>query len=420
MAAGSGGTGLHFIWTTAIKDWRRRAKNPLEIVVWVGIPIIIGFLIVLAFGGHGGPKPQAYVLVADNDGGFLSRFLVGALSQEAAGGFVRAEAVAEADGLSRMNKGGATALIVIPKGFSEAILREEPVKLRLVTNPSQRILPGMVEEMLSMFADATFYAHRLIGEDLKSFAGGPPGGARRFPDETIANFSAKMNRLGERLSDYFFPPLIGVESAVDEKEQDVSLGFLLLPSILFMSLLFMAQGMGDDLWEERNHRTLRRIVSAPQPIAAFFVGKLVAGAGFVFLVSLVALIAGYSYLRLNPQTLPLAVLWATAAGAMLSAMMTTFQLFASSQRAGNILTMAIVFPLMMIGGSFFPFEAMPVWMAAIGRCTPNGWALERLKDIILARSTAGGMTLAFAIAFCAVAGLCVICAGRLKRGFAQG
>jgi ABC-type multidrug transport system permease subunit len=63
-------------------------------------------------------------------------------------------------------------------------------------------------------------------------------------------------------------------------------------------------------------------------------------------------------------------------------LMTTLQVFSSSRRGGNILTMAIMFPLMMIGGSFFPFEAMPDWMAAIGKMTPNGWALARFKDIV--------------------------------------
>ena len=45
-------------------------------------------------------------------------------------------------------------------------------------------------------------------------------------------------------------------------------------------------------------------------------------------------------------------------------------------------TNAFLFPLVMIGGAFFPFEAMPEWMAGIGRLTPNGWALERFKDIV--------------------------------------
>ena len=412
---------MRFIWTTFLKDWRRRWRNPLEIVMWVGIPLLVGLLIVLAFGGRGGPRPQAHVLVADRDSSFVSRLLVGALSQEAAGGFIRAESVGEAEGRARMEKGGATALIVIPPGFSRAVLREEPAVLALVTNPSKPILAGMVEEGLSILVDGTFYVQRLIGEDLRRFAEGPPGDAAHFDDRTIADFSTKVNRLAAELEGYLFPPLLRLETSVDEKEgDDVSFGFLFLPSILFMALLFMAQGLSDDVWEERNRRTLRRIVFSPQRVSAFLLGKVLVSATLVFLVSLVALLAGYGYLRLSPVTFPAALLWATLAGTMLVAAMTALQLFASSQRAGNIVSLAVVFPLMMAGGSFFPFETMPSWLAAIGRRTPNGWALERLKEIVRGRADAAGFLASVVIVAVAIAVLLWVSSRRLNRGFAQG
>jgi ABC-type multidrug transport system permease subunit len=42
----------------------------------------------------------------------------------------------------------------------------------------------------------------------------------------------------------------------------------------------------------------------------------------------------------------------------------------------------IIFPLMMLGGSFFPFESMPAWMAAVGRWTPNGLGVTQLKELL--------------------------------------
>jgi ABC-type multidrug transport system permease subunit len=412
---------MDFVWITFVKDWRRRWRNPIEILMWVGIPALVGLLVALAFGGKGGPRPQAYVLVADNDGSFLSGLLVGAMSQEAAGGFVRAERVDEQTGRARMEKGEATALLVIPSGFSRAVLREEPAALALVTNPSKPILPGMVEEGLSILVDGTFYVHRLVGEDLRALADGPAGGASTFDDETIAAFSTRMNRLAGELDAYLSPPLLRLETSVDEKEgDDLPVGTLLLPSILFMSLLFMAQGMGGDVWEERTGRTLRRVVCSPRPVSGFLLGKTLAAAAFVFLVSVFGLSLGYAYLRIHPATLPGAVLWATLSGTMFAAGMTTLQLFASSQRAGNVASLAVVFPLMMAGGSFFPFEAMPPWMAAFGTRTPNGWALQRLKEIVMGRSDAGDLVLPVAVISIAVAVLLWVSSRRLKGGFAQG
>jgi ABC-type multidrug transport system permease subunit len=83
-----------------------------------------------------------------------------------------------------------------------------------------------------------------------------------------------------------------------------------------------------------------------------------------------------------------------------SALLTLFfllQLFTPTRRAGNILTSVVLFPLMMIGGSFFPFEAMPAWMVDVGSRTPNGLGVLRLKDILRGEVQSGSLLLAVAV-----------------------
>ena len=60
-----------------------------------------------------------------------------------------------------------------------------------------------------------------------------------------------------------------------------------------------------------------------------------------------------------------------------------------------ILVNAITFPLLMVGGSFFPSEMMPKFLAAAGRYTPNGWSLEHLKDLLLERSSMSSLWIGF-------------------------
>ena len=77
----------------------------------------------------------------------------------------------------------------------------------------------------------------------------------------------------------------------------------------------------------------------------------------------------------------------------------------------------IMFPLAMMGGSFFPFEAMPAWMAAIGRRTPNGWAVEQLKAILNGAIEPARLVAAFAGLLLVAALAFWIAVRRVRRAF---
>ena len=100
---------------------------------------------------------------------------------------------------------------------------------------------------------------------------------------------------------------------------------------------------------------------------------ILAGAGFA---------CGAVFFGVELGHVPLALLWTAIVGSGLTLLLILVQLWASSQRTGGLLTNLVTFPLLMIGGSFFPFEAMPEWMASIGKWTPNGWALLELKELL--------------------------------------
>jgi len=79
-----------------------------------------------------------------------------------------------------MARGEASAVLIVPKGFSDAVPRNQRCQLKVVTNPSQRILPRIVEEIASVLADGAFYLNAIAGDQLRVFAELPPGGARDF------------------------------------------------------------------------------------------------------------------------------------------------------------------------------------------------------------------------------------------------
>ncbi len=409
---------MRYIWATAVKDLRRRLRDPLALVLWLGIPFIILTLLNLAFGG-GDVTPQARLLVADEDESMLSGFLTGSLGQGPMAELIQVEVVTAEEGRDRIGRGDGSALLLIPPGFGEAVLSSEPTRLTLLTNPAQNILPKILEEILSLLVDAVFYLQRVAGEQISTFAGGPPAGASNFSDQLIAATSVEINQLVGGVSEYLFPPRLTVTVEVEEPpgQKDLNLGQLFFNSMFFLAILFIAQGMSDDFWVEKRQGTLMRTLTTPHGVTSLLAGKLLAAFLLILAIALLgitagALIYGYPAARIVP-----AALWASASGLVLLMLFTLPQLLAGSQKTGGLLSSVLLFPLMMVGGSFFPFEAMPAFLAAIGRRLPNGWALEQFKAILGGGATAAGVAPAAAALLAALLLTSWLAGRRLRGGF---
>ena len=193
-------------------------------------------------------------------------------------------------------------MLVIPEGFGQAVIDEEPTTLRLTTNPAQTILPGIVEEMLSILTDATFYLHRVLGDEIDEIVAGPPDGGSVFEDSEISRISVAINQAMGRVETYLFPPVLELETSVDEEADsgtDINVAVLFLPGIMLMSLMFMAQGLSEDIWREREQGTLGRAVSTPGGIGPLLGGKLVSGGVIILSTATIILTLGSLYLDLS-------------------------------------------------------------------------------------------------------------------------
>lgn len=412
---------MRFLLIAARKDLRRRLADPAALALWMGIPLVIGLLMFLIAGGARGPAvPKARLLIADLDQSRLSELLTGAMTGGRLGEFLEADRVTEADGRRRLDAGEATALLVIPKGFADAVIDETPATLRLVTNPAQRILPSILEEGLEVLVEGVFYGQRLFGGPIRRIAAGASEGGTAT-DTEVAEIATAINQRLRALDGVLLPLAIAFEIASAEPASATAqpnLVLLFIPGMLMMSLMFIAQGMSNDLWEEKRQGTLRRTLALPLDLAPFLAGKVLAGTALGALVSAVGLLVVGLAFGAPPLRLPGAWLWCSLVGAALFTYFSLVQVVATSERGGQLLTTMIVFPLIMLGGSFFPFEAMPGWMAAIGRYTPNGLAVVRLKEILAGTATPASLvwsTLAIGLPALGAGWLCL---ARLRGRFA--
>jgi ABC-type multidrug transport system permease subunit len=378
-----------------MKDLRRRLADPAALLMWIGLPVVIGVLMSLV-GGDNGPAPKARVLLVDLDQTFVSRLVEMAGRSSQAAEFLDLESVTEEAGRQRMDAGEASALLILPKGFQDGVLREQPTTLTLVKNPSQRIMPAMIEEALKIVVEAAYYAQRLFGEPIRQIADSASSGGGPS-DALVATISQSINQRLRGLETTLAPPVLTVSFPGESAPAgEFNFGALFLPGLLFMALLFTAQGMSNDIWTEKTSGTLRRTLSAPEGAGAFLAGKIAAGVVIMTAATLAALALAVVAFGIPIGRTPLALVWSSFAGAAILCYLIALQLVATSARGGQLLSTMVVFPLIMIGGSFFPFEAMPGWMADLGRWTPNGLAVMQVKHILAGDWTSSALLLSAA------------------------
>lgn len=405
---------MRLVFRCALKDLRRIQRDPLALGVWLGIPLLIGLTMVALFGRQA-PKPQGLLLIADQDGTLVSSFLARAYTQGKLGEMITIRDVKLDEGRRQIGRGEASALLIIPKGFSNAVLRNDPVKLELVTNPSQAILPNMIQEVTEVLVDGAWYLHQFIGDDLRraaDFSAGPT-------DQFVSAFSVKINHLIDDYKRYVDPLAIEVASEVVQQNPAGSLNVTLLmfPGMIFMAVAFLAFGCSGDIWKEKLQGTLRRLVVTPASVVHFLAGKVLALSAIFGLVGVVALLTGRLLLGIQIHNIALVILWVAASGSGLYLLMLVLHTSVGNQRAAAVLANIVVMTLMMLGGSFFPFELMPGFLARIGRMTPNGWALLRLRDLLAGQASAASVFLDFAATIAVIGLLFVFVARRLRRSF---
>jgi ABC-type Na+ efflux pump permease subunit len=403
---------MRFVWTVALKDLRRLRRDPSSILTWLAIPLMFVLLLRVIFGG-GEAKPQGRLLVVDEDASVVSSLLTGAFGRGPMGEMVLVEKVALQEGRRRIDRGDASALLIVPKGMQDAFLANRPVHLQLITNPEQRILPKIIEETMAITVDSGFYLQQLAGDQLRAFAApGPP------TDASVSASSIAINQTISRLRKYLDPPLIDLEtSVVQQGRASGSFTDLYFRSTMFMALLFIARALADDIWEERARATLRRIAVAPVSLRGFLAGRVV----FVALVFLIVATTGLLAMRFvggaRIANFPGAALWLVFTGTAFFVVFLLLAMYSPGQRAADIIGNLVVFPLVLVGGSFFPFEVMPDWMAALGRLTPNGWAVTQFRDILTGAVNPKTLAIGAASMAAVAATFFLLAVRRLRRGF---
>ncbi len=371
----------------------------------------------LVIGGGGG-FANAKILIDDQDGTLVSGFIGAAFAQQEMAELFSVVNVDAVEGANLMDAGEASGLLTIPAGFQHAFLNGTPKTLTLKTNPAELILPGIIESVAQVLLDGGFYLHALFGDQLEQIqaANGGDAPSSASVSAIAMQINEKMNSVGPGV----FPPAFDLQIVEPPPiEPETDFGLLFLPGIVIMGLLFASQGLSSDFWKEREQGTLRRLLASPGLLNQFVIGKAVAAAVVLLFISGMIMLAGFIYHDVAWSKLPSSMLWVVVAGIGFFAWFSALQMLFSSRKGADLLGTIILFPLMMMGGSFFPLEALPDWLASLGRLSPNGFVVVQLSTELTSDTSWSYDLKAWAIVVAmSVSGLAA-CSWRLKSGFAR-
>jgi ABC-2 type transport system permease protein len=387
------------------KDLRRQWRDRKAFLLQLGVPLLLTAVMGVSFGGGiFGASGISAIPIAIVGGGLPSALEDQLADNLQESGFLQVTWADSATADDLVRRGEVQAALVLPPELLTRLLSGSDVVLQLWKDPNSQIKAGIVETVVTealRHLQAGEAAYRALWPedeiDRAAFDASPVAAALAGDPLPLWEMLREGTDLGEHLDRSFaFGQAMGDHgvalvvhdrddwAAADDPAAERSLFDYFLPGISVFFMMFAVAGIVRDLHRERENRTLGRVLLAPVTSVDVLLGKwgtaILSGVlqlGVLFLAG--ALVFGMSLGR-SPLTLLLAVVLACAATASFYLVL---GLLARTEKAMDALSTIVTLIFGMVGGNFFPHDAMPPALHAIGRVTFNYWANGAFSDLIV-------------------------------------
>ncbi len=346
----------------AAKDLRQRFRDRSVILFAVVAPL--GLAVIFSQLLAGVTEFKAVYVVANMDGGALSQsFRDDVLGSLVGAGVATIDDVATPEAAkASVENGEADAAIVIPVGFSTAILSGQPTSIEVIGGQGAGLATEIARSVSTRFADgiaSTQLAIATVGD----LQGAPPDAAGVAAIVAAAQVPSLQ--------------LVDVETSFRQLSQTTY--FSAGMAILF--LFFAAQVGAVSMFEERRLGTLGRMLAGPIAPTTILAGKTL-GSFAIGIVALTILAVATTALigaDWGPPAGVAAIMVAAVVSAIgISTLVTSFMNTQDSAGAANS---AVAITLGILGGTFFPTSQAPELMAQLSLVTPHAWFLRGLGEM---------------------------------------
>lgn len=367
------------------KDFKRKWKNPTIILGFLLIPFVFTLIFGMVFGSGGEDTlPQVKILAADNDQSLISSFLLGALTQGELAELIDLEDVEEEQGRKLLNRGKASALLIIPKSFGDNIWEGQPAEIVLIKNPAEQFLPQIAEEILDTMTLGLSALRQVFANELDTIRDMTE--LDKFSDETLKALALQFRDRIEGMSKYLIPPVISLRqitlSEEKEKVSELSIQAYILPAIAVMFLLFICNAVFEDVLTENESGTLMRLRVSPIHLREYIWSKIITSTLIGILCTSVLILLGrfiFSISWGNPAAVALLVL---CLNILIAGFISFLFSFVRTERQAGALLTTVILLMSMLGGSMVPVENYPPVILKFSKLTLNYWGITAFKNIM--------------------------------------
>ena len=396
---------MRYIFHLVRKDFKRKWKNPSVILGFLFIPFVFTLIFGMVFGSGGEETlPQVKIFVVDNDQSLISGFMLGALTQGELSELIDLEELEEEEGRKLLDRGKASALLIIPENFGDNIWEGKPTEILLIKNPAEQFLPQIAEEILDTITLGLSSLRQVFADELTTIR--DLAELEALPDESISAISLQFKDRIEGLSKYLIPPVISIKQITlsEEKEEvsDMTVQAYILPAIAVMFLLFICNAVFEDVLTEKESGTLMRLRVSPVNLREYIWSKIVTSTLIGILCTSLLIILGRVIFSINwgnPVSVALLVL---CLNILIAGFISFLFSFVRTERQAGALLTTVILLMSMLGGSMVPVENYPPVILKFSKLTLNYWGITAFKNIMRGEPLA---TLAPMLLFMVIAGV---------------
>jgi ABC-2 type transport system permease protein len=346
---------MHAVLTILAKDLRLRLRDRSALIVGIVTPFGLALLLNLILGGV--DDFSARFAVVDDDRGEIATAFVEA-TQHLGDDIEVTTGLSEAEARDRVDDGRLDAAFVVPPGFTNRVVGQQPAELQVVGNAEADIAVQVARGVAERFAA------QLDAVRLAVATASPPATP---PDGELVDAARDE------------PPPVEL-TAVTASERQLDSSTYRIAGLAALFVFFLVQYGVLGLLEERQAGTMARLLVAPIPRWSVTAAKA--------LVSVVLGVVALAVLAVA-STLAMGADWGdpVAAAALILALVLAAVsitglvagLADTAEQAGNVQSVIAVV-LGLLGGAMFPVSQGEGLLARLSVVTPHHWFLRGLGD----------------------------------------